>query len=198
MDPRLLDIIQHELDVIRADPVESVGFGDKTYMPYEVNGAEALMSIADPAVTDRLLAEARSDADRAYRLAVLHVLGRRTDATVDDALLITLRDADLRATSAYLLGRPGFKGYPARTRDMARIRQELRQHLEDDSVFKDPFYKRNFRTQDFVLAAFVRLTGPEHFESLDPDLADLIGYSLPRFGDDVRHRLLSQAANLRT
>ncbi len=198
MDPRLLDIIQHELSVIRADPVESVGFGDKTYMPYEVNGAEALMSIADPAVTDRLLAEARSDADRVYRLAVLHVLGRRTDATVDDALVSTLHDADLRATSAYLLGRAGFKGYPGRTRDKERIRQGLHKYLEDDSVFEDPFYKRKFRTQDFVLAAFVRLTGPEHFDSLEPDLADLIGYSLPRFDDRVRRSLLEQAANLTT
>jgi hypothetical protein len=193
MKPQLLDVLEGELEAIRADPGESVGFGEKSYLPYEPNVAHWLISSPDAEVTERLLAEVRGSSDRVYRLAVLHVLGRRADASVDAALLATLEDPELRATSAYLLGRAGFKGYPARPRDVEAIRAALRRHLSDDSAFEDPFYRRSFRTQDFVLAAFVRLTGPERFRFADAQLADMIGYGLPRFSEAIRADLLAQA-----
>lgn len=196
MEPRLLDALEAELDSIRADPGESVGFGEKAYAPYEPNVAHFLIARDDPAVTERLLAEIRGSDDRLYRLALLHVLGKRADPTVDAALLATLDDPDLRATSAYLLGRAGFKGYPERRRDVAAIRAALRHHLLDDGEFEDPFYRRRFRTQDFVLAAYVRITGPERFRIADPDLADMIGQALPAFDDAVRADLLAQAQQM--
>ena len=193
MKPQLLDVLEAELDAIRADPRESVGFGEKAYLPYEPNVAHWLITSDDVEVTERLLAEARGGGDRVYRLAVLHVLGKRSDATVDAALLATLEDPELCATSAYLLGRPGFKGYPARSRDLGAVRAALRRHLSDDGLFEDPFYGRSFRTQDFVLAAFVRLTGPERFRFTDAHLADMIGHGLPAFSDAIRADLLAQA-----
>jgi hypothetical protein len=193
MNQQVTEIVNAELDDIRAAPNEAVGFGDKAYMPYYVNGADALMSVDDPSVTRTLLAEAQSTQDRVYRLAVLHVLGHRTDPTVDDALITALGDPDLRATSAYLLGRRGFTGYRTPPRDDQHIREALRNYLDDESTFDDPFYDRRFQTQDFVLGAFVRLAGPENFQIADTDLADLIGYSLPRLTDAVRASLLKQA-----
>ena len=118
-----------------------VGYGEKAFMPYEPNVARFLIAYGDPAVTQRLLAEMHG-ADRVHRLALLHVLGKRTDDTVDAALLTTLRGPGAAATSAYLLGRAGFKGYPARPRDVDAIRAALRRHLDDDSTFEDPFYRR--------------------------------------------------------
>jgi hypothetical protein len=134
--------------------------------------------------------------DRILRLALLHVIGRRSDATVDRALLAALDDPDLRATAAYLLGRAGFKGYPARPRDVEAIRAALRRHLDDDGTFEDPFRHRSFRTQDFVLAAFVRLTDPRRFRVGDPLIADMVGYELPRFDAQTRADLLDQARRI--
>ena len=191
--PQLPDDLEAELEAIRADPGESVGFGEKAFIPYEPNVAHFLITSDDPAVTERLLAEATGDGDRVFRLAVLHVLGKRSDPAVDAALMTTLDDPELRATSAYLLGRPGYKGYPARPRDEAAVRESLRRHLDDDGTFDDPFYRRSFRTQDFVLAAFVRVTGPDRFRIPDPVLADLIGYTLPAFDAETRADLLAQA-----
>ena len=193
MQPRLSDVLEEELDAIRADPVDSIGSGDKSYLPYEPNVAHYLMTSTDAKVTQRLLAEVNASDDRVYRLAVLHVLGRRSDAGVDPALLTTLADPELRATSAYLLGRPGFRGYPARPRDVDAIRAALHRYLSDDGMFEDPFRRRVFRTQDFVLGAFVRLTGPGRFRFADPRLADNIGYDLPKFDDATRADLLAQA-----
>lgn len=194
--PQLPDDLEAELEAIRADPGESVGFGEKAFIPYEPNVAHFLITSDDPAVTERLLAEATGDSDRVFRIAVLHVLGKRSDPTVDDALMTTLDDPELRATSAYLLGRPGYKGYPERPRDEQAIRESLGRHLDDDGTFDDPFYRRSFRTQDFVLAAFVRVTGPERFRIPDAALADLIGYSLPAFGSETRADLLAQAKQI--
>ena len=192
-EPRLPDDLEAELDAIRADPGESVGFGEKAFLPYEPNVAHWLVTSDDPAVTERLLAEATGDRDRVFRLAVLQVLGKRSDPTVDAALLTTLEDPELRATSAYLLGRPGYKGYPARPRGERAIRAALRRHLDDDGTFDDPFYRRTFRTQDFVLAAFIRVTGPERFRIPDTAFAELIGYTLPEFDAETRADLLAQA-----
>lgn len=196
LEPRLPEALEAELDAIRADPRESVGFGFKSYLPYEPNVAHFLITFDDPAVTERLLAE-MSGADRIYRLALLHVLGKRADHTVDGALLTTLEDPELRATSAYLLGRPGFKGYPARSRDVDPLRAALRRHLFDGGTFEDPFYRRSFRTQDFVLAAFIRLSAPRRFRFADPQAADMIGYELPEFDEATRADLLEQAEGMR-
>lgn len=184
--------LEAELLAIRADPAESVGFGEKSYIPYEPNSARFLISSDEPEVTQRLLSEI-DGAERVHRLALLHVLGKRSDGSVDGALLQTLEDPELRATSAYLLGRPGYKGYPARERDVEAIRAALRRHLTDEGTFEDPFYRRTFLAGDFVLAAFIRLTGPERFRFADPGIAETIGYDLPGFDAATRAGLLEQA-----
>jgi hypothetical protein len=194
--PRLSDALEAELDAIRSRPGDSVGLGEKGYAPYEPNIARFLISHDDPAVTRRLLAE-MDGADRVLALALLHVLGRRSDATVDAALRTLLDDPPLRATSAYLLGRAGFKPYPDRPRDLEADRAALRRHLNDTETFEDPFQHETFRVQDFVLAAFVRLTGPRRFTWADPEDADDVGYELPRFDDATRADLLRQAQRIR-
>ena len=194
--PKLPPALEAELDTIRADPGHAVGYGLKADVPYEVGAAHFLASYDDPAVTQRLLAEMQ-DADRVLKLALLHVLGKRSDATVDGALRGLLGDPQLTATSAYLLARPGYKGYAARPIDVDADRRALRARLDDDSPFEDPFYHRCFLTQDFVLGAYIRLTGPERFAFRDPDVARLIGYELPRLDDATRADLLEQARRIR-
>ena len=192
--PALPEALETELAAIRADPLNSVGFGEKAFTPYEPNEAHALISYRDPAVTQRLLAEIDASDDRVLKLALLHVLGKRADDTVDAALLRALNDPQLTATAAYLLGRAGFKGYPKRPRgDLEPIRAALRPLLDDATPFDDPFQRATFRTGDFALAAYIRLTGPSRFEFADPDLASVVGYTLPRFDGDERTSLLEQA-----
>jgi hypothetical protein len=191
VQPELVTEIDAELAAIRADPAESVGFGEKSYVPYDPNVAHALITVPDPDVTARLKREIEAARDPVYGLALLHVLGKRADPGVDDVLLETLDDPRYTATSAYLLGRPGFKGYPDRTRDLGAIEAALRRHLDDDDTFEDPFYRQSFRTQDFVIAALVRLLGPRRFDFERPDLGDNIGYDLPDLGPD-RAGLLRQ------
>ena len=191
MKPELPPALEDELRTIAANPGASVGYGLKAYQPYYPNAARFLISYDDPAVTRRLVAEL-DGAGRVHKLALLHVLGMRSDPTVDAALLKTLEDPELTATSAYLLGRAGSKGYPDRERDVAAIRTALRRHLDDHGTFHDPFYDREFRTQDFVLGAYVRLTGPDRFRFADPDDADLIGLALPDFDAATRADLLEQ------
>jgi hypothetical protein len=196
MQPELVKALEDELDAIRADPGESVGFGEKSYIPYEPNVAHALISVDDPEVTERLRTELEGAGDRVHKLALLHVIGKRSDAKVDGVLIDALGDPELRATSAYLLGRPGFKGYPDRPRDLDAVQTALRRHLADEITFEDPFYRETFRTQDFVLAALVRLIGPDRFEFEDPQLGDNIGYELPRIGEKDRAGLLEQVKRL--
>jgi hypothetical protein len=197
MPSALSSSLEAELDTIRKDPRESVGFGEKADHPYEPNSAPGLIGSDDPKVTERLLAEVRSSTDRVYRLAVVHVLGKRADPTVDAALVVLLDDPVLRATAAYVLGRAGYKGYAPRPRDVDAVRTALRRHLDDPSTFEDPFYRRTFRTQDFVLGAYVRLTGIEKFRIANMALGDLIGLSLPEMTDAERGDLLAQAKQLR-
>ena len=192
MKPTLPKALEAELAAIRTNPVESVGFGLKAYIPYEPNGSQALMNGDDPAITKRLLAEAGGPGDNVYRLAVLHVLGKRTDATVDAALIQLLADDALRATAAYLLGRAGYKGYLPRTRDVAAVRTALHTHIKDSTAFTDPFYQETYRTQDFVIAAYIRVTGPGQFTFASSSMEDMIGLGLPEFSDDVRADLLAQ------
>jgi hypothetical protein len=196
MKPTLPEALEAELADIKNNPVEAVGFGLKAYIPYEPSSSQGLMDSDDPAVTKRLLAEARGTGDIIYRLAVLHVLGKRTDATVDAALIQLLADDALRATAAYLLGRVGYKGYLARARDVAAVQTALRAHIKDSTIFTDPFYQQTYRTQDFVIAAYIRVTGPGQFTFANSSLEDLIGLGLPEFSDDVRADLLAQIAQM--
>jgi hypothetical protein len=197
MEPELVKALEDEVAAIRADPGESVGFGEKSYIPYEPNVAHGLISVDDVGVTEMLREEIEFAGDRVYKLALLHVVGKRSDAHVDDVLIDALEDPELRATSAYLLGRPGFKGYPERPRNLRAVKVALRRHVADESTFEDPFYRETFRTQDFVIAALVRLIGPEKFEFEDPQLGDNIGYELPRIGEKDRAGLLEQLERLR-
>lgn len=192
MRPPLHKTLEDELAAIRDDPVESVGFGLKAYLPYEPTGSQALINSDDPAVTKRLFAEANGTGNTVYRLAVLHILGKRTDATVDDALIHLLQVDTLRATAAYLLGRVGYKGYFPRTRDISVVQTALQAYIEDRSLFTDPFYQKTFRTQDFVIAAFIRVMGPNKFTWSNLGSDDLIGLSLPEFSDNTREELLAQ------
>lgn len=181
--------LEAELAAIRKDPGESVGFGFKADIPYVPNRADSLIASRKPGVTERLVAEAHAPGDRVYRLAVLHVLGKRADAAVDAALVGFLDDPELCATAAYLLGAAGYREYPARARDTDAVRAALRRHLDDASTFADPFHRKSFRTQDFVIAAYVRVAGPDGFPLAKPDL---VGHGLPAFTDAERAALLAQ------
>ena len=188
----LAPALEAELAAVRASPLEAIGRGEKAYLPYEPTTGEGLIGSSDPEVTARLAAEAYGGGDRTYRLAVMHLLGMRDEPGVDAALLALLDDREVAATAAYLLGRAGFKGYPNRTRDEASIIAALRSHVGDTSEFLDPFNRRAFRTQDFVLGALVRLLGPQRFHTRDARVEDQIGYALPWWTDDVRTELLAQ------
>jgi hypothetical protein len=192
MKPALAPALEAELQAIRKDPAESIGYGAKVYRPYEPNTGESLIGSDDPAVTTRLLAEAKGGGDRVYRLVMVHLLGMRAEASVDAALIKLLGDHEVSATAAYLLGRAGFKGYPTRARDKAAVVAALRQHLDDSSTFEDPFYRKTFRTQDFVLGALARILGPEQFKTSDTRVEEQIGYALPWWSDPVRAELLAQ------
>jgi len=55
----------------------------------------------------------------------------------------------------------------------------------------DPFYRKSFRTQDFAIAAYVRVAGPDAFTLEKPDL---VGHGLPTFSDAERTALIAQIA----
>ena len=175
--PSLPEPLEAELAAIAADPGESVGLGLKADVPYEPNVAHYLISYEEPAVTVRLAGEVAN-----------------ADDGVDPVLLATLEKPELRATSAYLLGCADSRAYPKRTRDLTAIRAALRRHLDDDGTFSDPFYQRDFRVQDFVLGAFIRLSGAERFRFPQPHTASLIGCALPDFDAATRADLLAQVA----
>jgi hypothetical protein len=194
--PALLPALEAELAAIARDPGQSVGLGDKADAPYVPNAARSLISVDDPAVTERLIAEIRAAHDRVYRLALLHVVGRRRDATVDAALIGLLGDAELRALAAYQLGAVGGKGLPKRQRDatgVAAIRAALQPWLDDATPFDDPFTRQSYRTGDFALGAFVRVSGPERF-TLGAAQRDLIGFGRPELDSATRQALLAQIA----
>ena len=192
---KLSDDLERELASVRADPVDAVGFGETGYLPYVLRRGEALTHGADPAVTARLAsAIADRSAPRVERLALLQILGLRGDPSVDAALIEALADPALRPLAAYLLGRVGFKGYPKRTRSARSVLAALAPYLDDSGTFDDPWSQKSYRSQDLVLAAFVRIAGPEHFDlsALAKPRAEMIGYELAELDDASRASLRAQ------
>ena len=194
MDQALRDALDAELEAIQADPLGAVGFGEKAYLPYSTTTGQGLISAPDPEVTS-MLGDAIDHADDPIvALALLHIIGQRSDDRVDDILLQALDAPPLSPTAAYLLGRVGYRGYPDRERDEAAVIGALRHHLDDGAEFTDPFLQKTFRRQDFVIGALVRLLGAERFTGIDDRQAPMIGLALPDFADAQRAHLLRQLA----
>ncbi|WP_395727389.1 hypothetical protein [Nakamurella sp.] len=201
MDAALRRALDAELEVIRADPPGAVGFGEKAYLPYSTTVGQGLVSAPDREVT-RLLSDAIDRAteiteiteppDPVFALALLHVVGQRADDLVDGVLIRALGAEALMPTAAYLLGRAGYRGYPARRRDEAAVLRALREHLDDPGDFVDPFLRRSFPGRDFVIAALVRLVGVEQFTGVDERQAPMVGLALPDFSDAQRTELVRQ------
>lgn len=198
MDAALRRALEAELEAIRADPPGAVGFGEKAYLPYSTTIGQGLVSAPDREVT-RLLSDAIDRAteiteppDPVFALALLHVIGQRADDLVDGVLMRALGAEALMPTAAYLLGRAGYRGYPARRRDEAAVLRALREHLDDPGDFVDPFLRRTVPGRDFVIAALVRLVGVERFTGVDERRAPMIGLALPDFSDAQRTELVRQ------
>lgn len=198
MDDALRRALAAEIEAIRADPVAAVGFGEKAYLPYTTTAGQGLVSAPDPAVTP-MVAKAIDEAidqagpaDPVAALALLHVVGQRADDHVDEVLMRALNSPALMPTAAYLLGRAGYRGYPARPRDEAAVTRALRAHLGDPGEFVDPFLGKTFARRDFVIAALVRLLGIERFTGIDDRQAPMVGLALPDFSDGQRTELVGQ------
>lgn len=190
--------LEAEIEGIRRDPLDAVGFGEKAFLPYELRQGDELVRSRDPEVTARLLEEARdARGDRVFRLAMLQVMAYRADPTVDAALASAIADPLLRPLASYLLGRIGFKGYPKRARAAGPLLRALAPYLEDSSTFDDPWYRKSARTGDLVLGAFIRIAGPASFHFARPDDATYVGYTMLPFEDTERSVLLPQAKALR-
>jgi hypothetical protein len=187
--------LERELAAVRADPADAIGLGDTTYLPYVLRRGEALRRAGEAAVTSRLaLAIADRSAPRIERLALLQIVGLRDDPSVDAVLIQALADPELRPLAAYLLGRVGFKGYPKRARSAHAVLTALAGHLDDPGRFDDPWYQTSYRSQDLILAAFVRVAGPDLFDlsALGRPRAEMIGYELAQLEDASRASLWSQ------
>jgi hypothetical protein len=191
----LSDDLERELRAIRADPIDAVGLGDTGYLPYVLRRGEPLTHSDEPAVTARLAsAIADRSAPPTERLALLQVLGLRGDPSVDGALIDALADPALRPLAAYLLGRAGFKGYPRRARSTRAALAGLAAQLDDGGEFHDPWHDQSLHTQDLVVAAFIRIAGPERFDlsALDRPRAEMIGYELAALDPASRSSLVAQ------
>jgi hypothetical protein len=186
--------LEADLAKVRQAPLAAVGFGEKAYSPYELVEGQPLVSDPGPDIVPRLQAEALDRRnDRVFRLVMLQILALRREPAVDAALLAALADPVLRPLAAYFLGRPGFKGYPARERKtVAPLLEALSAYLEDAGTYADPWYHRTYRTSDLVLGAFVRIAGPAAFTFVDPGDRDMVGYTLD-LPEIERAGLLEQA-----
>lgn len=192
-DIELSDAARDELERLRADPADAMGFGGKVYLPYYLRVGWELARNPDPRTVDWLLARALDpDEPRLVRLMMLHVLSQREEPAADGALIRALDDPDLRGTAAYLLGRIGFKGYPKRPRPTEEMLTALARHLDDPDGFVEPWHEVTLRNQDLVLAAFIRLAGPDAFRFEADENRREIGYELARFSDSERGNLLAQ------
>jgi len=168
--PALDAELEAELAQIRRAPAAAVGMGEKAYSPYELVEGEDLVRATEPEVVPRLAAEALDPRnDRVFRFVMLQILGLRREAAVDAALVNELADPLLRPLAAYFLGRPGYKGYPARDRNtVTPILRALAAYLQDAGVYQDPWYHNTRATADLALAAFVRIAGPQAFTFANP------------------------------
>ena len=186
--------LEAELAAIRRDPLDAVGFGEKAFLPYELRKGEGLVRSRDAAVTARLAAEAGDTTnDRVFRLVMLQVMAYRDDPAVDPALASAVDDPVIGGLASYLVGRIGFKGYPARARAAAPLLRALAPHLDDAATFDDPWYQKRYRAGDLALGAFVRIAGPDGFRFADPQDATYVGYTMLPPSDVERSTLLAQA-----
>lgn len=192
--PTLSPPLEAELTAIRNNPLAAIGFGEKAYLPYELVKGRDLVDSPEPGLVPRLAVEALDGHnDRVFRLVMLQILGLRREAAVDTTLIAALADPALRPLAAYLLGRPGFKGYPARDRkSVAPLLRSLAAHLDDAGHYDDPWYQRSYATGDLVLAAYVRLAGIDRFVFANAENRDFLGYTL-HFPDAERTGLRTQA-----
>lgn len=180
LQPPLPAPIEDALAKVRRAPLAALGFGEKAYSPYELVEGQPLVGDPSPDIVPRLRAEALDRRnDRVFRLVMLQILALRREPAVDTALLAALVDPALRPLAAYFLGRPGFKGYPARARKtVAPLLEALAAYLDDAGTYDDPWYHTTHRTADLVLGAFVRIAGPAGFTFVDPGDRDMVGYTL--------------------
>lgn len=192
--PRLDDHLEAELDLAHKDPIKLIGFGDKAWLPYYLNLANDLAYSDNPRVTARLQAEVMDEKmPRIFRLAILQLLGWRSDKMVDEVLISSLTDSTLRPLAAFLLGRIGYKGYPKRDRQARQILTALKQYLDDASTYRDPWYDKTYHTADFIIAAFIRIAGEDKFHFADKEKhGNWIGLELPEFDLAERNNLRSQ------
>ena len=77
---------------------------------------------------------------------------------------------------------------------MRAVLAVLAAHLDDPGRFDDPWGQRSYRSQDLILAAFVRVAGAERFAlaALGAARAERIGYELAEFDDKSRASLRPQ------
>lgn len=190
--------LEAELVHIRRAPLAAVGPGEKGYLPYELLQGADLARDPDSAIVPRLATEALDPRnDVVFRFVMLQILGLRREAAVDDALVVALADPMLRPLAAYFLGRSGYKGYPQRDRKTTEpLLGALAAHLHDVGVYEDPWWHTRYATADLVLAAFVRIAGPDRFAFVDPSERVFLGYTF-RFPDAERAGLLGQAERWR-
>ena len=66
--------------------------------------------------------------------------------------------------------------------------------LDDGGEFHDPWRDQSLHTQDLVIAAFVRIAGPERFDlsALDRPRAEMIGYEPAELDPASRSSLVAQ------
>ena len=70
----------------------------------------------------------------------------------------------------------------------------LRDHLDEDGEFVDPFLQKTFRSQGLRHSRAGRLPGVGTFTGIDDRQAPVIGLALPEFTQAQRAYLLRQPA----
>ncbi|MCC6996743.1 MAG: hypothetical protein IT370_19175 [Deltaproteobacteria bacterium] len=187
--PRLTGELEAELAAVQAAPLDAIGNGGKSTLPYVLRRGDKL-ALAGPDGVARLLNEsADARLPRAARLAMLQILGYSTDGGADAALIQALNAPVLRPLAAYLLGRARRWGYPERPRDRHAILRALRPHLEDATTYDDPWRASDpVTTGDLALAAFVAVAGPARF--VETGVSESIGLGMPHFDAPLRAALV--------
>lgn len=170
----LAPTLEAELSEIDQKSDESIGVGKNPEQPYEVKIGLALISTHFSTIDRRLGQEIRDhNRDIQYRLALLHIVGRRSQPSTEKLLIEFLAAPELQATSAYLLSRIGTPGYPGRIRNRKELLAKLHQYLDANEDFTDPWLKKTLPVSDFILAACIRITDGELPKNLGPGLPNL-------------------------